>query len=298
MTRGVSLAESSLPLSYGTSFGKAVPHWAIREITWAKFCQLLKKPATSKTGAMSYIPGTIVPGPGNKCKCDEFLHRTKKTVVDRWAITLDADYCGNAGSALARNLNSLEAAFAMHTTWSSTEDDERYRVIIPLSRSVGPLEYAPLANYMMSALGEGMFDSTCDQASRLMYLPARADGDDTYWLAVGEGDPLDVEFWLDIAGGPDPEPVVRDKGKAKETAMARMVDLPPAHYNQLKGLWHKVSTTEEGNRDSILLWALKAVNDCGIDPDIAGDVLIDAGIYAGLDEAVCVEKVVRVLGDG
>lgn len=282
--------DRTLPLAYGTSFGKAVPHWAIREITWPKFCRLLQKPATSKTGAMSYLPGMIVPGPGNKCKCDKLLHRTKNTVADRWAITLDADYCGNAGSGLIRNLRGLESAVAVHTTWSSTEDDERYRVIIPLDRSVGPLEYAPIARFLMDTLGRGMFDATCEQHSRLMYLPAAPEGGDSYWHAVMEGPALDVDFWLDLAGGPD---VVVPKEPITPTSIG---NLSTKHQRQLKGLFTKLYDQEEGNRDSLLLWILKCVGESGMDPDIASLFLLEAACHCGLEEDVYWEKVQRVLG--
>lgn len=288
MIEGLS-PDQALPLAYGTTFGKAVPHWAMRSIRWSQFCRLLEKPATSKTGALSYLPGTITPGPGNKCKCSVFLHRTKKTVVSRWAITLDADYCGNAGSALVRNVERLQCAFAMHTTWSSTEDDERYRLIIPLDREVAPLEYSALARYMMDVLGRGMFDATCEQPSRLMYLPS-SPNPDTYWLADRRNYPLlDVEFWLDLAGGPD----VVEPRQEIEVAVGELTSL---QKKQLRGLVFKVGNTEEGNRDSVLLWALKAAVDSGMDPDIAGPALAKAGMVAGLDEDVCWEKVGRVLG--
>lgn len=281
--------DQALPLAYGTTFGKAVPHWATREITWGQFCRLLAKPAATKTGALSYIPGTIVPGPGNKCRCTEFLHRTKKTVVSRWAVTLDADYCGNAGSGLVNNLHALGCRLAVHTTWSSTKDDERYRVIIPLDRAVGPLEYAPIARYLMDELGRGMFDATCEQASRLMYLPAAPDGGDQYWHTEFGGDPLDVQEWLDLAGGAD---VVAPR----EEVEINVGELTALQKRQLRGLVLKVGNTEEGNRDSVLLWALKAAVDSGMDPDIAGTALAKAGMVAGLDEDVCWEKVGRVLG--
>lgn len=239
---------------------------------------------------MSYIPGTIVAGPGGKCKCDKFLHRTKDTVRDRWAITLDADYCGNAGSALIRNLTDLDSSVAVHTTWSSTEDDERYRVIIPLDRLVGPLEYAPIARYLMNTLGQGMFDATCDQHSRLMYLPAAPDDGDTYWHAEIEGPPLDTAFWLDIAGGPD---VVVEK---EPVVAGGIGSLSPKHQRQLKGLFTKLYDQEEGNRDSLLLWILKCVGESGMDPDIASLFLVEAALACGLDEDVYWEKVERVLG--
>lgn len=284
------MTSGLLPLAYGTNFGRAVPHWKMREITWGKFCRLLQTPAAAKEEAMSYVLGTIAPGPGNKCKCKEFLHRTKATVVNRSAITLDADYCGNAGSALVGSLKRLGVAAAAHTTWSSEKNDERYRIIIPMNRLAGPMEYAPIARWFMRELGDGFFDHTCDQASRLMYLPAAPDGGDRYWLGVMDGDWMDVDLWLDLAGGPD---VVEDKVRPEPTPK---VEMPFEQYVQLRGLFNKVRTCQEGNRDALLLWALKAVLDDGIDPEVAGPVLAEAGIEAGLDEDVVWEKVARILG--
>lgn len=260
----------------------------MREVTWLQFCKLLNKPATSKTGAVSYIPGTITPGPGVKCKCREFLHRTKMTVCNRWAITLDADYCGNAGAGLIQNLKNLDATVAVHTTWSSSEDDERYRVIIPLDRPVTPLEYRPLAGFMMDTLGRGMFDSTCDQHSRLMYLPACPDPD-TYWFAALVGPPLEVDFWLELAGGPD---IVVEREKPVWDGEPLTAD----QYNRLKGLCTKMAEQGAGNRDNFLHWALKAAIDNGLDPELAGEKLAEAAIYSGLEEDVVWEKVGRILG--
>lgn len=290
MTSGIGLDHKPLPLAYGTNFGKAVPHWKIREITWGKFCRLLEKPAEAKTSALSYLPGTIAPGPGAKCKCNEFLHRTKANVTSRWALTLDADYCGNAGSAMVGALKRLGVAAAAHTTWSSSEDDERYRVIVPLSREVRPLEYGPMSRWLMRTLGEGMFDATCDQASRLMYLPAAPDGGDRYWLGVMDGPALDVEMCLDLAGGPDAA-TPRESVAHGDIGM-----LSPKHQRQLKGLFTKLYDQPEGNRDSLLLWVLKCVKESGMDPGAAERFLVEAAVACGLDESVYWEKVQRVLG--
>lgn len=286
--------EQVKPLAYGTYFGKAVIHWAIRDITWPQFCRLLDKPAANKTDALSYLPGLIQPGPGKKCKCTKFLHRTKQNVVSRWAVTLDADYCGNAGSAMLSALKRMNVAAAAHTTWSSTEDDERYRVIIPLSRDVEPLEYGPIARWLMRELGEGFFDATCDQASRLMYLPAAPDGGDTFWRGVMRGDWLDADLILDLAGGPDVEVVREYEDLGFDQLLCQMVAMP--WWPQLRGLCNKVGNCEEGNRDSLLLWALKAAKDADMDLDFAGKALALAGMASGLEEDVCQEKVARILG--
>lgn len=286
------MTTETLSLAYGTMFGKAVPHWKMRDLTWEQFCRLLTKPASSKSGALSYVAGLISPGPGVKCKCELFLHRTKKTVTSRWAVTLDADYCGNAGSGMLRTLKELGVAAAAHTTWSSTEDDERYRVIVPLSRNVSGLEYAPIARWLMRLLGEGMFDDTCQQASRLMYLPSAPDDGERYWLGIMSGDRLDADLILDLAGGSDVEAV----REVPEIGVVAAGELTVKQNNQLRGLCTKMAGMGEGNRDSYLLWALKCAIDNGMDPEIAGEKLAEAAIWSGLEEDVVWEKVGRILG--
>lgn len=279
------------PLAYGTNFGKAVPHWKIRDITWDQFCMLLQKPAASKSGSLSYIPGLIAPGPGVRCQCKVFLHRTKKTVQNRWAITLDADYLKRDGDPngeeLYLRLGKMKIAAAAHSTWSSSPGDARMRVIIPMSRPLSGSEYGPVVRRMMEVLGEGKFDKTCDQASRLFYLPAAQKGE--YSLQVWRGPSLDADLWLDLAGGED---IVTERQRPEVS----VGQLTIKQVNQLRALCTKVANQGEGNRDALLLWALKCVIDDGMDPEIAGAQLAEAAIYSGLEENVVWEKVGRVLG--
>lgn len=283
----------TLPMAYGTNFGKAVPHWKQRKVTWPQFCALLRTPAKAKTQALSYLMGTLVEGPGVKCKCHEFLHRTKATVVSRSAITLDADYLREAGdpdgAGLLSTLHRFGPAAAAHTTWSSEPMAARMRVIIPCDRPVLPLEYGPLSRFVMRMLSPEAFDKTCDQYTRLMYLPSAPEGGEYgLWTWGGNGF-LDVDFWLELAGGPD-VPSVR---VVPEVTLG---ELDVQQVNQLSGLCRRVAHCEEGNRDSLFLWALKCVIDDGMDPEIAGEKLAEAAIYSGLDEDVVWEKVGRILG--
>lgn len=234
---------------------------------------------------MSYIPGLIVSGPGGKCKCKEFLHRTKATVAGRWAVTLDADH---ADLDLPYRVKDLGLRSAVHTTWSSSAEEPRYRVIIQLSDSVNPLEYAPIARFFMRLLGKGSFDTTCDQASRLMYLPSSPNEED-YLRWTFAGSAAEVGFYLDLAGGADVD-VVREAPEVEVTGL-----LTRRQDRQLRGLCVKMAGMGEGNRDSYLLWALKAAIDDGMDPEIAGEKLAEAAIYAGLEEDVVWEKIGRIL---
>jgi hypothetical protein len=285
--------EHRMDLAYGTEKSKHVAHWVAREqgITWGQFCGLLRKPGDSKAESSSYVLGQIVPGPGVKCKCTEYLHRTKHTVVSRSAITLDADGLAHTddpcGEKLEQRLLRIGCAAVLHTTWSHQFDAARLRIIVPLNRRVGPLEYAPITRLLMVQLAPNnlAFDKTCDQASRLMYMPSAPNPND-YYLRLYAGDPLDADIWLDWAGGP-----AEPKQYRRKTTHAGLTKI---EVRQLEGLCKKVAYEGEGNRDSLLFWAMLTARDTGMDPDIAMEKLIEAGVYAGLEENICIEKAERV----
>lgn len=289
------MSDLVLPLAFGLETGKAVPHWGMREITWDKFVRFLASPASSKSGAISYIPGEIVPGPGGKCKCSEYLHRTKETVVSRWAITLDADHCAEAGDPtgfnLIEQLNLMGMLAVVHPTWSHTMEAARLRVVVPMDRAVKPLEYSAISRLLMEMLGAEKFDHTCEQASRLFYGPSTPNKDD-YWITASGDCLMDADLWLDLAGGPDVPQVIEPPVRARKGS-----NVTAHEVNILRGLCKKLAECQEGNRDSLLLWCLKVVKEQGIDPELAGELLVGAGIHAGLDEAVCWEKVERILGE-
>ena len=141
-------------------------------------------------------------------------HRTKSDLLDRCALTLDAD------DPDAAFLNSVHAALAgtaaiIHSTYSSTADEPRYRVIVPLARRATAAEYTATARHLMGRIGPG-FDRSCDQPERFMYRPSTQDPETFHWEVLAGG-PLAVvpASETDAQGrsadsAPTPAPVAAD----------------------------------------------------------------------------------------
>ena len=116
--------------------------------------------------------------------------RSKETVVSKSAIVLDADH---AQSFFADFTSMALDAWEhyMHTTYSSTPEAPRYRLIVPLAEDVSPSEYTFLADILMAYLSKDepdLFDKTAREPSRLFFAPAvHPDRKDTYSYVAHEG---------------------------------------------------------------------------------------------------------------
>ena len=60
----------------------------------------------------------------------------------------------------------------LHTTYSHTQDNPRYRLVFDLDRSLSPDELRPLGGYVASRLGiYECFDRACLEPARLFFAP-------------------------------------------------------------------------------------------------------------------------------
>jgi predicted P-loop ATPase len=102
--------------------------------------------------------------------------RKKDCVVFRSGLTLDMDY---ATEDVAEQLEMLYGFRCfLYSTHKHTPEKPRLRLIIPLSRSVTPDEYAAVARKVAAEIGMELFDDTTYEPSRLMYWPSTsADGE-------------------------------------------------------------------------------------------------------------------------
>lgn len=133
--------------------------WKQGKITWGKFLEYVATPACEKE-AGNYIFGEI-----------EGERRNKASVVSRCALTLDIDFPDSG--FIDRVQNVFDGyAYALHSTFSSTKEKPRYRLIMPLSEKVGPAKYTELCYGVMALLGNTCFDPTTAQHERYMFLPA------------------------------------------------------------------------------------------------------------------------------
>ena len=69
------------------------------------------------------------------------------------AIVLDYDAPSWSASRMGEHLETIEIAYAVHTTWSHEDETPRYRVVIFLSRAINPKEFLPVRDHVLSLVG-------------------------------------------------------------------------------------------------------------------------------------------------
>ena len=180
--------------------------WRVVSVTWPALLERLAKTVrTSETVAewkamsptvrgrvkdVGGFVGGVVGEPDGKGGWKDGPRRAS-LVARRSMLTLDIDY-GTDGLPESVSEALGGTAWAMYTTHSHTAAAPRWRLIVPLSRTVAPDEYQPVARRIAERIGMDLFDDSTYQPERLMYWPSTArDGD--YLLERGEGSPLDPD---------------------------------------------------------------------------------------------------------
>lgn len=185
-------------------------HWTPGRVTWGELIGWMASPARRKACG-NYMLGslqqTTVHHRKDSLPCTDY-HRTKVAVIHRGAITLDVDHPVHGFAEDVMML--LEHAAIIHTTYSSTPDEPRYRIIVPLDRPVAPDEYHTAASTLMQRLGEENFDPGSVQPERYMFRPSEQEkGYFRHWVL--DGPPAEVEalledFQSDLSSIPAPKP--------------------------------------------------------------------------------------------
>lgn len=173
--------------------------WKSQETTWEKILDKLKKPVITKETLQQYqemskaaktkikdkggFVGGIING-GN---------RLAKNVLSRSMVTLDVDWASmEFFEDFCLMFNWQAAIYATH---SHTENNPRFRLIIPLSRDVLADEYEAVARWIAGKLGIDMFDPTTFQPERLMFWPSISK-DVEYYQEEQDGPRLDPDWVL------------------------------------------------------------------------------------------------------
>lgn len=169
-------------------------NWRNTEITWGELKERCKPLRTHETlaeylamdkarrGEIKDIGGFV----GGTLKEDG--NRKNENLLNRTLLTIDVD---NA-TALPEKPNP-RYAMIVHSTHSHTEEAPRYRVIVPLSRPVLPLEYRAIAHKMAEGMGLEQVDITSCEPVRLMYwASAPKDAPVLYHAQDGEELPVDT----------------------------------------------------------------------------------------------------------
>lgn len=157
-----------------------------------------------------YVGGTLKNG-----------HRKADSVNDRQLLTLDLDF---APIDFYDTLEMLaDYACCVYSTHKHSTDTPRFRLLIPLDRSVSPDEYEAIARMVASEIGIDYFDDTTYQPSRLMYWPScSCDGEyyfrymDSPFLSADSvlkkyNDWTDTSFWPESSRAPGIRKKLADK---------------------------------------------------------------------------------------
>jgi replicative DNA helicase len=117
--------------------------------------------------------------------------RRKPNVEQVYAVVLDYD-AGTTSPEQA--LDVWQRCLACtYTSWSHTLEKPKFRLILPMSRSVSGDEYARVWTTVVKKVRAAghVIDEGCKDASRLWFLPCRRD--DSFGVIVQDGDVLDAD---------------------------------------------------------------------------------------------------------
>lgn len=216
---GASKSESKLNnmLSLSVANSRKSRNWKRVEMTWEDFCsratstrrtvetieeykKLPKGQRDDIKDVGGFVFGTLSGG-----------RRKKDTVLSRTGITLDMDYATPdfALGELAACLESLYGCRAViYSTHKHSPDAPRLRLVIPLSREIGPEEYTAAARKVAEDIGINLFDDTTYEAHRMMYWPSTS-SDGEFCFKILHGDNLDPDEilkryadWRDVSSWP------------------------------------------------------------------------------------------------
>lgn len=111
--------------------------------------------------------------------------RKAENVLYRQLITLDIDF---AYADFWWDFTMLyNNAAVLHATHKSSENNPRYRLIMPIDREVSTEEYMAIARKIAGSLNIELFDPSTFEPSRLMFWPSN---------------PCDIEFYCEQQDGP------------------------------------------------------------------------------------------------
>lgn len=203
--------DGSIAIATGKS--KKETHWKNKNILWSELVDKLsnttrtpetyaeyKKMAKTDKDRIKDVGGFV----GGSLKNGR---RKAENVANRTLLTLDLDYVqGDIWSSIEL---LYDFSVAMYSTHTHAPDNQRLRLVIPLSRPVLPDEYQAIGRMVAEDLGIDQFDDTTYEPSRLMYWPSTSsDGEyifkvqDSQWL-----NPEDVLNryidWKDISYWPE-----------------------------------------------------------------------------------------------
>lgn len=166
--------------------------WKGREIPWSRLLLKLKSPVRTPETYAEYAAAAKADQDNIK-DVGGFVGGTLKdgrrgthTVTGRTILTFDVDF---APEHFYEDYSILaDYASACYSTHKHRRSRPRYRLLVPLARTVSADEYGAVARMIASDIGMDYFDPSTFQPSRLMYWPSCSEDGDYFF------DYLDAPF--------------------------------------------------------------------------------------------------------
>ena len=170
--------------------------WRNQETTWSKFSEKLQTPKVLPFTLKEYLAkpkaeqGTLKDVGGYVGGYLKDGSRKIDKVVERCLLTLDVD--NKPESDLIDKIDRVGITAVIHSTFKSTTDKPRYRIIAPFDKPVSPEQYQAIARWIAGELGIEQFDPTTFEPHRLMYWPAKPT-DTEYVFEHIKNDPIPTD---------------------------------------------------------------------------------------------------------
>ena len=211
--------------------------WQNKEMLWSEFLDKLSTTTRTRESVVDYAAMSKANRDAIK-DVGGFVggylkngRRNNASVVNRCLVCLDAD---NADPGLMDDLDvTFINAYALYSTHSHTPEKMRLRLIIPLTRTVTPDEYAAVSRRVADDLNLARFDPTTFEPARLMYWPSTPE-DGEFVFQYSDAPFLDPDEvlktyadWRDASLWPTTQPVEerlrRIAGKQEDPTLKRGV---------------------------------------------------------------------------
>lgn len=201
-------------ISIATGASSKTKTWKNKTMQWSELVEKLSHTTRTPETVAEYKKlskaekGKIKDVGGFVGGCLKNGRRLKGNVQNRTLLTLDLDYIqGDIWSSIEL---LYDFSVVMYSTHTHTTDNQRLRLIIPLSRPVLPDEYQAIGRMVADDLGIDQFDDTTYEPERLMYWPSTpTDGDyvfkyqDLPWLNPDDILSRYTFGWQDISYWPE-----------------------------------------------------------------------------------------------
>lgn len=158
----------------------------IMPIDWERFISIIEHPKHGSKQSNGCFVGGYVEG-----------HRKNENVKSRSMLTIDIDDIpSDLGDFYGHIADRFKGAYAIYSTHNHTEDNPRYRLVIPFSEplALDKDEYRTLIKEFSNVLEIPFYDKASEVLCQVMHLPTiEADRRDEYVFKFQDGQPLQSE---------------------------------------------------------------------------------------------------------